>query len=59
MWRGIAWLATLVLIAIAACGVLAVLWGVPTVADHPLAPLYPAMPYTFFRGRRRLLRPLR
>ena len=48
-----------VLIAIAACGVVAVLWGVPTVADHPLVPLYPAMPYTFFRGRRRLLRPLR
>jgi mono/diheme cytochrome c family protein len=37
MWRWIVRLAVLVLIAIAAYGLFAVLWGVPSVADHPLA----------------------
>lgn len=37
MWRRIAWLAALILIAIAAYGLFALLWGVPSVADHPLS----------------------
>jgi mono/diheme cytochrome c family protein len=37
MWRWIAGLAALVLIAVAAYGLFAALWGVPSVADHPLA----------------------
>jgi len=37
MWRWIVRLAALVLIAIAAYGLFAVLWGVPSVADHPLS----------------------
>lgn len=37
MWRWSARLAALVLIAIAAYGLFAALWGVPSVADHPLA----------------------
>jgi mono/diheme cytochrome c family protein len=37
MWRWIVRLAALVLIAITAYGLFAVLWGVPSVADHPLS----------------------
>jgi mono/diheme cytochrome c family protein len=37
VWRRIAWLAALILIAIAAYGLFALLWGVPSVADHPLS----------------------
>jgi mono/diheme cytochrome c family protein len=37
MWRWIVRLAALVVIAIAAYGLFAVLWGVPSVADHPLS----------------------
>ena len=37
MWRWIARLAALVLIAITAYGLFAALWGVPSVTDHPLA----------------------
>ncbi len=37
MWRWSVRLAALVLIAIAACGLFAALWGVPSVADHPLS----------------------
>lgn len=37
MWRWIVWLAALVLIAFAAYGFFAVMWGVPSVADHPLS----------------------
>ena len=37
MWRWIIRLAALVLIAIAGYGLFAVLWGVPSVPDHPLS----------------------
>lgn len=37
MWRWIIRLAALALIAVAAYGLFAALWGVPSVADHPLS----------------------